>query len=206
VCDHVGAARGSFGASGGVSLNGIPLKRLVMVLAATGLTASVIVHVSALLGMPSPLGDKSWVLHIGIFVVWLPAVLVLQPLTREFKQKDLWRAALRGCPKWMRRATWGFCGYAVVNFLVFAVSIRGSSPRGGPIPDSVWRGFSGHWMAFYSMAFAIMYSAIHVEQRDPQRRCVGGHPVSSAAQYCEQCGKPVIEVPTRGMSGGKRAT
>ena len=177
-----------------------------MVLAAIGLIASLVVHVSALLGMSSPLGEESWVLHIGIFVVWLPAVLVLQSLTREFKQKDLWRAALRGCPDWMRWTIWGFSGYALVNFTVFAVSMGGSSPRGGPTPGSVWRGFSGHWMAFYSVAFAIMYSAIHVEQRDSQRRCVEGHPVSPAAQYCEQCGKPVIEVPTRGTIGGKRAT
>jgi len=61
-----------------------------MVLAPTGLIASLIVHMAALLGMPSPLGEKSWVLHIGIFVVWLPAVLVLQSLSGEFKQKDLW--------------------------------------------------------------------------------------------------------------------
>jgi hypothetical protein len=100
-----------------------------MVLAATGLIASLIVHMSALLGMPSPLGEESWVLHIGIFVVWLPAVLVLQSLSGEFKQKDLWRAALRGCPDWMRRIIWGFFAYAMVNFLVFAVVIGRSKPK-----------------------------------------------------------------------------
>src|SRR5437870_7027920 len=38
-------------------------------------------------------------LFIGIFVVWLPTVLLLNTLTRDFKQKDLWKAALRGCPR-----------------------------------------------------------------------------------------------------------
>jgi hypothetical protein len=61
-------------------------------------------------------------------------------------------------------------------------------------------------MPFYSMAFAIMYSAIHVEQRDAQRRCLEGHPVSPAAQYCEQCGKPVAEVLVGGRGRRKRAT
>ena len=177
-----------------------------MVLAATGLIASLIVHMAALLGMPSPLGEKSWVLHIGIFVVWLPAVLVLQSFSGEFTQKDLWRAALRGCPDWMRWTIWCFCGYAMVNFLVFAVVMGRSSPSGGPTPGLVWRGLSGHWMAFYSMAFAIMYSASHVEQRDAQRRCLDGHAVSPAAQYCEQCGTPVVEVPGGGRGRGKRAT
>src|SRR5881392_2188035 len=32
-------------------------------------------------------------LFIGIFVVWLPTVLLLNTLTRDFKQKDLWKAA-----------------------------------------------------------------------------------------------------------------
>ena len=177
-----------------------------MVLAATGLIVSLIVHTSALLGMPSPLGEKSWVLQIGNFVDWLPAVLVLQSLRGEFKQKNLWRAALRGCPDWMRRTIWGICGYAMVNFLVFAVVMGRSSPSGGPTPGSAWRGFSGHWMAFYSMAFAIMYSAIHVEHRDAQRRCLEGHPVSPAAQYCEQCGTPVVDVPGGDRGRGKRAT
>jgi len=75
-------------------------------IAGTGLVLSVIVHAASLAGIPTPLGEKSWILHIGIFVVWFPAVLVRQPLTREFKQKDLWRAALRGCPAWMRRFVW----------------------------------------------------------------------------------------------------
>jgi hypothetical protein len=43
------------------------------------------------------------VLGPGLFIVWLPTVLLMNRMTRDFKQKDVWRAALRGCPKWMQR-------------------------------------------------------------------------------------------------------
>jgi hypothetical protein len=46
----------------------------------------------------------------GIFVVWLPTILFTNLLTRDFKQKDLWKAGLRGCPAWMRTAQWAVWG------------------------------------------------------------------------------------------------
>jgi len=65
---------------------------------------------------------------------------------------------LRGAPEWMRYMVYGFGGYAMVNFAIFFFH----SPHGGSganPPAVVWRGFSGHWMAFYSAALAILYSA-----------------------------------------------
>jgi hypothetical protein len=165
--------------------------------AATGLALSVVVHLAALLGVPSPLGEKSWILHGGIFVVWIPAVFILQPLTREFKQKDLWRAAFRGCPVWMRRFVWVIFAYAMINFAVFFYLSASAKPSPGQTPDAVLRGFSGHWMVFYSIAFAVFYSALRIREHDAQRRCLDGHPVSPSAKFCEHCGQPIREVPVR---------
>jgi len=39
-------------------------------------------------------------------------------------------------------------------------------------PAVVWRGFSGHWMAFYSAALAILYSAAHAKHNG--WRCPNG--------------------------------
>jgi hypothetical protein len=164
-----------------------------MAIAALGLALSVLVHLAALFGLPSPLGEKSWILHVGIFVVWFPAVLIVQSLTRDFKQKDLWRAALRGCPVWMRRLVWIVAGYAMVNFAIFAYQMTGAKPTSQETPDEVWRGFSGHWMVFYSMAMAIFYSALRIRDHDSQRRCLAGHPASPSAQFCDQCGQPIRE-------------
>jgi hypothetical protein len=153
---------------------------------------SVLSHIAALLGSQVPLGDYEWLLHVGIFVVWLPAVLVTTRLTRDFKQRDLWKAALRGCPPWMKYMVYGFFGYAMLNFVVF---LANAPPQGGsgPMPPIVVRGFSGHGMAFYSAAMALLYSAAHVKDRDAGRRCPQGHTVGPLAQFCEQCGQPVIQ-------------
>jgi hypothetical protein len=163
----------------------------LMYLSALGLILSLLVHLGALLRTGSALGEAAWFLHGGIFLVWIPAVLVLQPLTREFKQKDLWRAALRGCPTWMRWMTYGFFGYAAVNFILFIFMAPGRTSSSAT-SAVVLRGFSGHWMAFYSAAVAIFYSARHAEEYDLGRRCPSGHQVGPLARYCEECGRQVL--------------
>ena len=156
-----------------------------------GLTLSLISHLAALWGSQGPLGDYALVLHIGIFIVWIPTVLVTSRMGADFKNKDLWKAALRGCPPWMRYMLYGFFGYAFVNFAYFIlVAPKGGS---GPMPPAVVRGFSGHWMAFYSTAAAVLYSAKHINERDQGRTCANGHSVGPLARFCEQCGQVVHE-------------
>jgi hypothetical protein len=56
---------------------------------------------------------------------------------------------LKDSPDWTRYMVYGFFGYAIVNFLFFMT--KAPSGGGGANPPAVvWRGFSGHWMAFYS--------------------------------------------------------
>jgi hypothetical protein len=158
-------------------------------LSAAGLVASLIAHVCALIGYPGPFGRATWLLHVGIFVVWFPAVLVAQRLTKDFKRKDFWKAAVRGCPRWLRVMTVIFFGYALVNFAVFfAMTVGHGHPRVDEVTEL--RGFSGHWLAFYSAALAILCSGIRTGLRDVTRYCPQGHAVSPLANYCEQCGAP----------------
>jgi hypothetical protein len=100
-----------------------------------------------------------WILHIGIFVVWFPAVFVAQRLVGNLSRRDLWKVILKDSPIWMRYMVYGFMGYAVVNFLLFIMKSPTGRGGGENPPAEVWRGFSGHWMAFYSAAFAILYAA-----------------------------------------------
>jgi hypothetical protein len=168
-----------------------------VLLAAIGLVLSIIAHTAALFGQPQPFGPITWGLHIGIFVVWLPVVLVSNRLVADFKRKDYWQAALRGCPAWMKWMTGVFFVYAFVNFFLFML-VAPPRGKGGGVnaPPEVFRGFSGHWMAFYSAAVAILYSAIMVAIRDPARRCPNGHPVSPSADYCETCGGRIVDTDT----------
>jgi hypothetical protein len=132
-----------------------------------------------------------WMLHVGIFVVWFPAVLVAQRLVGNVNRKDFWKVALKNAPDWMRYMFYGFFGYALVNFMLFMTKAPNGGSGANP-PAVVWRGFSGHWMAFYSAALAILYAAVRTEDRS--LRCANGHVASPNATYCTRCGQPVLRV------------
>jgi hypothetical protein len=152
-------------------------------LSAIGLVFSVVSHLSALMGGSGPLGDKSWYLHVGIFVVWLPAVIAVNRLTQGGPAKG---HLDRSCPPWMKYMTYSFFGYGLLNFVIFMVNGSPSSGTGFMSPADV-RGFSGHWMVFYSAALSVLYAAAS-GQTELLRRCLNGHLVGPLAKYCDQCG------------------
>jgi hypothetical protein len=137
-----------------------------MWLGIAGFIASALVHVRALEGLPSPFGPATWVLHIGIFVIWLPAVLVGQRLTKTATPANAFKAPFRGCPAWVQPGSYVLLAYAMVNFFLFFGNSR-QYPKGA-VPDLVeYRGFSGHWMLFYYVGVAMLYSAIRLGRDQP---------------------------------------
>ena len=174
-----------------------PLLNGFAFLSAIGFAASLVSHLSALIGFNGPLGDQTWFLHVGIFVVWIPTVISSHMLSRNVPSKDVWKAALRWCPTWMKYLTYFFFGYAIFNFVLFMIIAPSGHPSAGPMPPSVVRGFSGHWMAFYCAAFAILYSKAHARDEDRPKHCPNGHSVGPLAQFCETCGSPIGPMPTR---------
>lgn len=162
-----------------------------LVLSGIGLALSIGVHIAALLGVPIPGAELVWGLHLGIFTVWLPAVLVANRASRHAKRRDLWKVALSGCPAWMRIALYGLFAYAIANFIWFVATGTNSGHQhlGDAPPPSIIRGFSGHWMAFYATAFAIMYSALRRPALLVPQECPAGHAVSLSDIYCPTCGQ-----------------
>jgi hypothetical protein len=157
-------------------------------LSAVGLVVSLWVHLGAVRGRRVAPEAYFWILHMGIFVVWFPAVLVARQRVGNMHRKDFWKVILKGSPDWMRYMVYGFFGYAVINFALFMLQ----APTGGSgNPTAIeWRGFSGHWMAFYSAALAILYSAAKASQN--ARRCLNGHPIPPDASFCTRCGQPAM--------------
>jgi hypothetical protein len=103
-------------------------------------------------------------------------------------RKGFWKVVLRGCPVWMKYMTYGFFIYAGVNFLIFfVIAPSGKLPVGGP-PPSVWHGFSGQWMAFYSAGLAVATSAYRIGWGNLIGKCPNGHDVSPGYMYCPICG------------------
>jgi hypothetical protein len=154
----------------------------VVALSAAGVLASFCLSLASLGPYPETEKSAFRFLFPGIFVVWLPTILVMNWLTRDFKQRDLWKAALRGCPAWMRTAQWVVWGLAFAAF--FAPFLWGSKPGAFP---------SGPMLipaVFYATSFCVAYSALHVEKCDAERCCLNGHRVSPSAKFCEECGAP----------------
>ena len=135
-----------------------PFLPVFIAISAVGLILSLWVHLGAVMGQRVAPEAFFWILHIGIFIVWFPSVLISQKLVGNVNRKDFWKLVLKDSPDWMRYMVYGFLGYAIVNFLFFMVNAPRGDGGANP-PAEVWRGFSGHWMAFYSAAMAILYSA-----------------------------------------------
>ena len=126
-------------------------------IAAIGLALSLWVHIGAIMGLTVAPPALFGILHVGIFVVWVPTVLIARTF-RGVNQRDFLKAASQGAPAWARYCVYGFFGYAFLNFFLF-IAHPGERGQGVNPPAVTWRGFSGHWMAFYSAALLILYSA-----------------------------------------------
>lgn len=144
-------------------------------LAAIGFAASVVVHALALLG--KPLQDALpaiWGLHVGIFLVFFPAVFEL----RRTSAKGDPFALMRGVPTWAAALVAVLLLYALVNFFASFTGAVAGSPE---IRDGQYvlinkgkfirhltaeeyvqgrantlRGFSGHWMLFYAVSAVVL--------------------------------------------------
>lgn len=130
-----------------------------MWIAAIGLALSLWVHIGAVMGLVVAPQALFFMLHIGIFVVWVPTVITARTV-RPARPTDFWKGAFEGLPAWVRCCVYVFFVYAFVNFALFFAH-PGERGQGMNPPAATWRGFSGHWMLFYSAAFAVLYAAEH---------------------------------------------
>jgi hypothetical protein len=163
----------------------------VMVLAAVGVVAC---FLSGAMVATNPAIEKDALkfLFPGIFIVWFPTVLLMNSLTRDFKQRDLWKAALRGCPRWMRTGLWVVIGFDFAMF--FLPFLWGSDPGRSPASFVVFPA------SFYAISFLVLYSLLLVEKIDAESRCLNGHRISPLAKYCEECGAPAAPKEMRGTA------
>ena len=157
-------------------------------LSAIGFVLSAWVHYWALKGRRVAPADYFWMLHVGVFVVWFPAVMVTQKRTGDLRRKDFWKAALKGSPKWMHYLIYILGAYAVIAFILFTLFAGQPTPFGTFSSGDDWAGFSAGWMEFYCAAFVLLYAA--AREGSTSARCVNGHALPANAVVCTQCGQP----------------
>jgi hypothetical protein len=145
------------------------------------------VHVASLLGAAYPFEHLLKFLGFGVFVVFIPTIFVMNGLTREVKNRDIWRAALRGCPRWMRGSVWTIAGYAWIGSFALPLLYGG----GMHSETNQARSASAILLVFYLFPVSVLYSATQVSRFNERARCVNGCPVSPLAKFCEECGAPL---------------
>jgi hypothetical protein len=163
----------------------------LMVYAACGLVLSLTVHLLSFFGVQFGGATLFTALHVGIFPLWIPVVLISMKMSAGVNRRDFWKVALSGCPPWMRYMTYAFFIYAIANFALFIFLTAAHPPPkefGGSPPAVVLHGFSGHWMAFYAVGLAILTTAYRRGLSNLQRRCSFGHDVGWNDRFCPSCG------------------
>lgn len=144
------------------------------------------VHIAVLCGFITPFQQLARIFVPGLFAVFGPMIFYANRMTRDVKQKDFWKAALRGCPKWMRITLYTILGYSwITGLLSFLIQRDANSQL------SAARGISGIMLAFYAIAVGVLYSSTQVARIDEDRRCLNGHRVGPLSNFCEECGAPV---------------
>jgi hypothetical protein len=149
--------------------------KALYIIAWVGLVLSITVHFASLLGPEDiffGIDGLVWILHGGAILLGLPVILCLQRLTAGTKEKNFWKAVLENCPPWMRGMVVFFFFYGIINFILFMSSSKGATSTHGT-PTSIFKGFSGHWMIFYSIEVAIFHSYLKNRFSDVARKSLG---------------------------------
>ena len=140
-----------------------------------GLTASAIVHFGTYLGRELNSDHPLfWVLHIGIFPLFLAFLWRLrawQSVRRGFlglKQRQLrWRELRRYFPSWVPVLVMLLFAYVLANFF-FSVTHLPPSGSDTVLTDAqamyMARAFSGHWLIFYSIP-ALFFAYVPADAR-----------------------------------------
>ena len=164
------------------------LNDILCIAAAIGLILGLIVHVISVLGIY--IEDKVpyiWILHIGIFIVWVPAILKLrkQPVLKnpDFRTSlnpyKFFKTIFKNAPIPVMIVILIFFAYTNLNFFLFIKISGGGVPsiingeyvlqsHGEIIKEltepeyfkykaNLLRGFSGHWMLFYGFAMGVLW-------------------------------------------------
>ena len=128
------------------------LYSLLAFISGVGLLLSGVCHLLSWFHLAPPGGKAAFLLHIGIFVVWLPLVICSNQ-TASTPGRGNFDHLMEQLPIWARKCVFGIFVYAMINFVVFLVLTADYPKHGVPFWLEL-RGFSGHWMMFYTVSLA----------------------------------------------------
>lgn len=163
------------------------MKRILFFIALLGAISAIIVHVSTILGID--VADKVpfiWVLHVLIFVVWIPTIFSLKKEQKQNKDANAFTLLTKNKPKWLIGLIIAIAVYTGFNFMfslsktegtatnyengVYSLQNRGKHIRNITEEEyhlhgaNTVRSFSGHWILFYTIATIALYKGKSKEE------------------------------------------
>jgi hypothetical protein len=154
------------------------IARPLAVVAALGWVVSVVASLAGLAGAALP----EWLLgamFVGLAPLWIATILLMIKQGAGVQQKDMWKAAFRGCPRWLRYAIWASLGY---TFLMFFLTM-------GWRPEAAGIGFMG---VFYATALGTFVTS--AVTGDEPTKCANGHDIGPFDKFCRECGASINRV------------
>lgn len=164
------------------------MKKFIFYLAAAGWIISLVIHILSLAKTDVEASiPYIWILHIGIFAVWIPAIRVLRLFRANQGGKklfDIYRFVILNAPVWLAVLAIGSFVYCIIGSFIFLFMKEGTPGiingqfvlhNHGKILHIITEGeyhqakagvmrlFSGVWLAFYGMAAAILYRKENAE-------------------------------------------
>ena len=164
--------------------------KTLLIIATGGFIFSLTAHLASFLGIdPQAVFPPIWLLHIGIFVVWIPTVFLLRKIFRKTGREGFWKVAVRNAPFWMQALCIFFLLYTFFNFTnnLFALNQEGvpTIVDGKKVLQShgevlkeltdeeffryqayTFRASSGHWMVFYIVSMTILLSHQRTKEKE----------------------------------------
>ena len=130
-----------------------------MVISIFGFIFSAIIHLCIIFNNYNPPREVIILIHIGLVVVIYPALLITKKVRGKINVKDFNNTILTACPKWLSVMLGVLIGYTLIGFIYFIFNRYSGSmvPLEEKVVDDSFQGFSGYWMALYSLAFTMMY-------------------------------------------------
>jgi len=133
-----------------------PLLLPLAVVATLGLSMSVWVHLAAWEGQKAVPEWAFFLLHLGIFVVWLPAFFILKARSNG-NVSDLWNSVTGSGNEWLSALYRAVLLYAV---LIEVITMFHPGKRHSPELDPGGAlGFSTIWIIFYFVGAATLFTA-----------------------------------------------
>ena len=99
-------------------------------------------------------------INIGIFMVFWSAIINAKQIREEIGMVDSKELLFKICPRWLSAMTGFLIIYALISFIFFL--FKRYHPNSTKID---FLGFSGHWMALYSLALAMLYSCQRLKKQ-----------------------------------------